>query len=162
MSEPLAYLLTWTCYGTWLHGDERGSTDDEHNIPETPFLPPNATRATTECRQLRGRPVELDQASRKIVTDTIEAHCRHRRWELLAVHARTNHVHLVVACGDATAERAMTQFKAWTTRRLREAGGVPPDTRVWTHHGSTRYLWNEESVATAVAYVLEGQGSDLP
>ncbi len=24
MSEPLAYLLTWTCYGTWLHGDRRG------------------------------------------------------------------------------------------------------------------------------------------
>ena len=23
-SEPLAYFLTWTTYGTWLPGDERG------------------------------------------------------------------------------------------------------------------------------------------
>jgi hypothetical protein len=22
--EPLAYFLTWTTYGTWLPGDERG------------------------------------------------------------------------------------------------------------------------------------------
>ena len=24
MPEPLAYYLTWTTYGTWLPGDERG------------------------------------------------------------------------------------------------------------------------------------------
>ena len=26
-SWPLAFLLTWTTFGTWLHGDERGSMD---------------------------------------------------------------------------------------------------------------------------------------
>jgi hypothetical protein len=24
---PLAYLITFRCYGTWLHGDKRGSID---------------------------------------------------------------------------------------------------------------------------------------
>ena len=24
LGEPLAYFLTWTTYGTWLPGDERG------------------------------------------------------------------------------------------------------------------------------------------
>ena len=24
---PLAYLISFRCYGTWLHGDERGSID---------------------------------------------------------------------------------------------------------------------------------------
>ena len=24
---PLAYLITFRCYGTWVHGDERGSMD---------------------------------------------------------------------------------------------------------------------------------------
>ncbi|MCA9109357.1 MAG: hypothetical protein KDA52_05390 [Planctomycetaceae bacterium] len=28
MSEPLAFFLTWTTYGTWLPGDERGWVDD--------------------------------------------------------------------------------------------------------------------------------------
>jgi hypothetical protein len=25
-SDPLAYFITWTCYGTWLPGDDRGWT----------------------------------------------------------------------------------------------------------------------------------------
>jgi hypothetical protein len=28
---PLAYLITFRCYGTWLHGDERGSVDRFRN-----------------------------------------------------------------------------------------------------------------------------------
>jgi hypothetical protein len=24
---PLAYLTTFRCYGTWLHGDDRGSVE---------------------------------------------------------------------------------------------------------------------------------------
>jgi hypothetical protein len=28
---PLAYLITFRCYGTWLHGDSRGSVDRFHN-----------------------------------------------------------------------------------------------------------------------------------
>jgi hypothetical protein len=24
---PLAYLITFRCYGTWFHGDKRGSVD---------------------------------------------------------------------------------------------------------------------------------------
>jgi hypothetical protein len=28
---PLGYLITFRCYGTWLHGDERGSIDRFHN-----------------------------------------------------------------------------------------------------------------------------------
>ncbi|UCC31162.1 MAG: transposase [Phycisphaerales bacterium] len=161
MSDPLAYLLTWTCYGTWLHGDPRRSVDDEHNIPKTPYLAPDSIRAGRESVRLQHRPMELGVAARRIVVETIERHCRRRGWELLAVNARTNHVHAVVACPDVTPERALMQLKAWTTRRLHEGGCVPPDARVWTHHGSTRYLWNEPSVNAAIAYVLEYQGPDL-
>ncbi len=34
--EPQAYLFTFACYGTHLHGDERGSVDHLHNVPRTP------------------------------------------------------------------------------------------------------------------------------
>jgi len=32
--DARAYLITFTTYGTWVHGDERGSVDREHNIPD--------------------------------------------------------------------------------------------------------------------------------
>ena len=35
---PLAYLITFTCYGTRLHGHKSGSVDRRHNAPGSPFL----------------------------------------------------------------------------------------------------------------------------
>ena len=31
-SSPIGYLVTFRCYGTWLHGDERGSFDRHHRV----------------------------------------------------------------------------------------------------------------------------------
>jgi hypothetical protein len=40
--QPLAYLITFRCYGTWLHGEQRGSTDRRHyNRYGTPDMPVN-------------------------------------------------------------------------------------------------------------------------
>jgi hypothetical protein len=36
---PLAYFITFRSYGSWLHGDERGSVDRSHNQYGSPFLP---------------------------------------------------------------------------------------------------------------------------
>jgi REP element-mobilizing transposase RayT len=135
--------------------------DDEHNAPDTPYLTSNPPRSARATARLGDAPIELDEPSRRIVRETIVAHCRHRGWDLHALNVRTNHVHVVVAAGDLSPEVVMTQLKAWATRRLREAGCVSLRQRVWTHHGSTKYLWAESSAIAAVAYVLEGQGADL-
>jgi hypothetical protein len=41
---PIAYFISFTCYGTWLHGDERGSVDCRHNLYGTPVLPADPHR----------------------------------------------------------------------------------------------------------------------
>ena len=51
----------------------------------------------------------------------------------------------------------MTASKAWATRRLREAGLVPDDGKVWSRHGSTRYLWYPSDLEDACTYTLEAQ-----
>ncbi len=33
MDLPLAYFITFHCYGTWLQGDAPGSVDRSHNQP---------------------------------------------------------------------------------------------------------------------------------
>ena len=38
---PQGYLITFRCYGTWLHGDGRGSVDRFHNRYGSPLIPPN-------------------------------------------------------------------------------------------------------------------------
>jgi len=56
----------------------------------------------------------------------------------------------------------MQMLKSWATRQLRAQGLIGPEQSVWTRHGSTRYIWNGDSLNRAIRYVTEGQGVDLP
>ncbi len=159
-TDPVAYFLTWTCKGTRLHGDPRGSVDRAHNTFGTPRLEPDPERQAAEAARMVDPPIELSESDRQLVEATVGEVAAHRGWTLVAVAVRSNHVHMVVENPGCRPEKVMNDFKAWTTRRLREAGRWPTDTHGWTRHGSTRYLWNERQVAAAAEYVQEAQ--DLP
>jgi hypothetical protein len=58
---------------------------------------------------------------------------------------------------DRPADKAMSELKARATRALRKAGLFTTDTTIWTKHGSTRHLHNEESRLRAMQYVIECQ-----
>lgn len=156
MAEPLAFLLTWTTYGTWLHGDERGSVDRPESQLSTPRLEPRPGLARFERSELKNEPIIFGSEARAVVHEIIQSHAQFRGWPLHALNVRTNHVHLVVSC-RCPPEKAMGEFKAWATRRLREQGHIAPGARTWTRHGSTRYLTTTQSVDGAIRYVLDGQ-----
>jgi REP element-mobilizing transposase RayT len=158
--EARTYLLTYHTYGTWLHGDERRSVDRHHNIPETETLPPDARRYGAARARLKHGPTLLDACRRRIVEATIREVCAYRGWHLHAVNVRTNHVHVVVSA-SVPPEKVLTDLKAWATRRMVEARAISPGTKVWSRHGSTRYLWTDRSIDDACQYVVEGQGIDL-
>ena len=160
MAPPLAYFITFTTYGTWLHGRAPGSVDRQHNTPGTPFLPPDRELETRRRNSLRQPPYELDQPRRDVVLRTIREVCQHRSWTLYAVHVRTTHVHVVVAA-PASPEKVMSDLKAWSSRRIREAFGEDTDRDRWTQHGSTRYLNDQRSVEAAIQYVVDAQGQQM-
>lgn len=58
-------------------------------------------------------------------------------------------------------EKVVTDFKAWVSRRLREAFGESADRDRWTQHGSTRWLNRPEGLAAAIKYVVDGQGDAM-
>lgn len=160
MSFPSAYFITWTCYGTRLHGDDQGSVDRNHNTYGTPLLSPSPERVELERSQMSSPPFVLDAFRRPIVNDTIIKHLAHRGWVLHALHVRTTHVHVVVSA-KIEPETIMGQLKAWSSRRIREAGLASQQAKIWTPHGSTKYLWEVDSIAAAKRYVLDMQGSPL-
>ncbi|MEQ8769138.1 MAG: transposase [Phycisphaerales bacterium] len=158
MSSPLAYFLTWSCRGSWLHGDDRGSVDRDHNRPGAPLVMPDPGRRNEFRQTLTNDPVTLSPRQRSVVAQAVHDVCDRRGWKPLAVNARSTHVHVVLQAPHTTPERAMQQLKAWATRALREDDDtLPPG--LWTRHGSTRYLWTVEHVAEAVHYVLHEQDS---
>jgi len=158
---PLAYFISFRCYGTWLHGDERGSVDRSHNRYGTPLLPPDEQRSRELRLRMKRDPVELTAVRRTAVEEGIRENCDHRGWVLRAINVRTNHVHTVVTAAGKP-EPVMSAFKANATRKMVERGVLQPGIKPWVRHGSTRYLWTEKSIARAIDYVLNGQGDELP
>jgi REP element-mobilizing transposase RayT len=159
---PLAYLITFRCYGPWVHGDERGSMDRQgHNIYGTPRIPPNEKLEQADTEEPKYPPVVVGSAQCDAVERAIREVCEHRNFRLVAVNVRANHVHVVVAAG-CRPEGVMNAFKSYATRMLRERGLITPDTKPWARHGSTRYLWKPHHVEEAIGYVLYGQGDEPP
>lgn len=157
---PLACLITLRCYGTWLHGDVRGSIDKDHNVYGSPYLEPNAKRESFSKDLLRSDPLLLNAARRRTVELAVREVCEIRRWSLDAINIRTNHLH-VVASG-APSKTARRLFKSYATRNLKTKGLWAYSHSPWAGKGSRRLLWNEQSVQNAIDYVLYGQGDDLP
>ncbi len=120
INTPLAYFLTFTCYGTWLHGDERGSVDQDHNIPLMPVLPPDPERHAREWDTLAEPPYHLDEPRRQVTLHALCEIARRKGWVLHAVHVRSNHVHIVVTA-EGPPERVLNDFKTAASRRLNKA-----------------------------------------
>jgi len=159
---PLAYLITIRTHGTWLHGDERSSVDLRgQNIFGTPRVKPVKKLKRIMERNLADKPVILEAQHREHIESGRRALCKFRSYDLFAINVRTNHVH-TVASGLVRPERMATEFKSYSTRRLRVEGVIDSDRRVWSRGESTRYLWKERFVELAVDYVLQRQGEELP
>jgi hypothetical protein len=148
---PLAYFLTWTTYGTWLPGDDRGWTKRHHG----PQLP-DFYRQVMAALQMTEQAVILSPEQRRTVEETIRKHCRIRGWTLHAVNCRTNHVHVVVS-GAITGETAREQFKAYCTRHLRQMERGPAREKWWTERGRCDKVEDLDGLEAVVCYTLEAQ-----
>jgi REP element-mobilizing transposase RayT len=92
------------------------------------------------------------------VLESLLETCARRQWHVFCAHVRTNHVHLVLqTTGDI--DRALGYLKARATYRLKVRHRERE--RFWTAHGSTRYIWSKESLASAMNYVANEQGEPM-
>ncbi|MEP7214254.1 MAG: transposase [Acidobacteriota bacterium] len=157
---PLAYLITIRTYGTWLHGDERQSVDRHgKNVFGTERISANADLIAKMEANARFEPFFLNAEQRSAVDNAVRSVCSTRKYVLLAVNVRSNHLHAVVTA-PAKPEPIMNAFKANATRELRASGLVRLEQTIWSRGGSRRYLWKDNEVARAVDYVRYDQGED--
>jgi REP element-mobilizing transposase RayT len=156
--DALAYLITFTCYGARLPGNSKGSISHHNTLYDTPILGAHRPLESVMERNMNHPSVTLGPLEREIVLEAISEICQIQSWSLLAAHVRTNHVHTVVAA-NTTPERIMVRIKARASQRLNQCSAFCA--RRWTRHGSTRYLRNEISVAAAIQYVIDGQGTPM-
>ena len=152
-NNPIAYFITFTTCGAWLHGDPRGSVMRVNGGSKRLDDQPNfyAYHQT----QLSSPPVILEAAQRQVVRDTIIKHCDVRHWRPYALHVRTNHVHVVVNA-DKPIEQVSKELKGWPKRVLGDHGFKPP--KVWTGGSSKVFIFTEAKLREKIHYVVYEQG----
>src|SRR5947209_16158139 len=109
--SAFALHISWTCYGTWLPGDERGHVSDvlfpdgrvvpKQNVRGTPPATGNEyTRDRARVLQA-GETVWLTPAQAVVAATALVEACRARGWRILRAAVMANHIHVVVCdCPD--------------------------------------------------------------
>ncbi len=156
-NDPIAFLFTWSTYGTWLPGDARGWVEYKRG-----FQLPDPIREVESAARMTEDACLLTLNQRQRVNQQIAETCTHKHWLLHAVNCRSNHVHVVLS-SSAPPKTIREQLKAWCSRRLNEqqvALLVPEHlqrTNWWAERGSIRWIFQEPDLAAAIDYVCNQQ-----
>ena len=153
-NTPIAYFLTFTVRGSWRHGDSRGSWKRNGRFVEPD---PNINSAPN-----KNVPHYFSGEERQVIENAMKEVCDERQWILHEKSVLRNHVHVVVTAPDILPEKVMKLLKAKATMRLRKNGFVGADEKIWTQHGSTKYLFDDESFQTVCEYVRQQQNEQKP
>lgn len=152
INDVLAYFITWTVYGTFLQGDQRGWRSWKSGLQA-----PKPLLATWGRERLKHRVELLNSEQQSLVEVELQRLADYRGWKLWAKSARSNHVHVVATAPRYKGSKVRDQFKANCTRVLRERDPKFIDRPVWTIGGDWQILYNEEDLAQVIFYVDEAQ-----
>lgn len=157
------WLLTWTTYGTWLPGDDRGFVSNVDlgdgtgkRLNEVGSKPSAKIRGLQILAKenMNGPPIYLNVEQAKVLFDQFRETARFRNWSLLAVAIMANHVHLLVGVpGDPDPHRLLRDFKSYGSRCLNKVAGKLGSGTWWTEGGSTRKKGSDEAIINATEYV---------
>ncbi|MGB7346738.1 MAG: transposase [Pirellulaceae bacterium] len=151
MTTTHAYLITWTTYGTFLPGDPRGWRKRQSG----PQLPRPGLEKWCRDRMTHDA-VLLSADDRDAVHKGCQEHCDFRGWTMLAVNARSNHVHVVVI-SDRAPKTTRDQLKANCTRSLRQQEVPLNVPKTWSKGGHVDVLDTDDEIESAIIYVTEAQ-----
>lgn len=143
MSKLVGYMVTWTTYGSWLQGDNRGYVENGR------ILKSNETILKV-CEKLqKGQTVKLNQQEKEIVRTAIlkEAERVGQKIETLVIC--TNHVHFAARPGNKSIERTVCMYKSAATRALRNWRTGP----IWTKSFDKRFCFTEDDLIRRIQYI---------
>ena len=144
MGKMIAYMVTWTTYGSWLQGDKRGYVRDGETFGE------NQALHTANVKRLEGKPAELTSRDRQIVREAILNKADSLGQKIYALAVCSNHVHLVVEHVSEPVEMIVSYYKNAARLALKASGFVG---RVWTRGFDKRFCFDRRQLAIRVRYV---------
>ncbi|HBE69223.1 MAG TPA: hypothetical protein DDW52_13830 [Planctomycetaceae bacterium] len=151
-SDPVAFFITFTIYGTYLQGDGRWWRSRRDG-----FRSPQPMLEQWHRDRLKHDVLLLNEEQRAVAENEVFRLSDYRAWYLWAVSFRSNHAHLVVTAPGLAGAKVRDQVKANCTRVLRERWKDFRERPVWSVGGDWKIINSEDSIASVVAYVVDAQ-----
>ena len=144
MGEVIGYMITWTTYGSWLQGDERGYVKDGK------VLPKDDTLLHSNLKRLKNPATRFDHEHCEIVRHAILKKAHQINHKIYAIAVCSNHVHMVAQRSNKSIEKVVSLYKNAARLALR-AGGF--NGRVWTRGFDKRFCFNRQQLESRIQYV---------
>jgi REP element-mobilizing transposase RayT len=144
MAKTAGYMITWTTYGTWLQGGEKGFVKNGKVRGENIAI-------KKDCeKKLEHKPVRLGRREKEIVRNAIIGAAKRFEQKILAIAVCSNHVHIVCEYVDVPINVIVSYYKNAGRVALKECGF---EGRVWTKGYDKRFCFSEKDLRTKVDYV---------
>ena len=137
-------MLTWTMYGTWLQGNEKGFVKDSKVRGENIAL-------KTDCEdKLKSSPVSLRRKEKEIVRKAILEAAKRFKQNIRAIVVCSNHVHIVCDYVEVPIGVLVSYYKNAGRKALQKSGY---EGKVWTRGYDKRFCFDEKSFRARIKYV---------
>jgi len=140
----LGYMLTWTTYGTWLQGDDRGYVSNGKILNANPAL------RTANAQRLKNPITFLTREQFEVVHKAILDEAKILGQEILAAAACSDHVHLVAKVVGYSMEEVVRHYKNAARIALQSNGFVG---KLWTKGFDKRFCFTEQDLQSRIVYV---------
>jgi REP element-mobilizing transposase RayT len=144
MARMIAFMATWTTYGTWLQGNKKGYVKNGITYDANPDL----ERANRES--LKHDKINIPKSLRIMVKNAILNEAEAIGQKVYAITVCSNHVHIVVESIDKRCGYSVGRFKKAATEELRKFGY---NDKVWTTGFDKRYCYSEQELEQKIKYV---------
>ena len=141
----VGYMLTWTTYGSWLQGDERGWVKNGR------ILQPDHKLYLTNKQKLKRTPVKLEELQKRLVKEIILAESERINQKICALAVCSDHVHIVGEPCPESISQIVQRYKRVSTYTLQKNGF---NGKVWTKGYDKRYCFSTRDLKTRIDYVL--------
>ena len=146
MGRTVGYMLTWTTYGSWLQGEDKGWVKDGQ------IQGGNVNLKAINKRALVKDPVVLTEKQQQIVREAILKSASKLKHKIHSIAVCSNHVHIVGGYIDIPIGKIVANYKAAGRKALNECGFIG---RLWTSGYDKRYCFDEQKLQALTEYVKE-------
>ena len=144
MQELIAYMVTWTTYGTWLQGDERGYVKNGETLEPNP----NLKESNLSC--LKQQITKLTLKQKDTARNAILEEAKRINHNIHAIAVCSNHIHIVAENNHLPIYQVVKRYKDVATAALKRTG---LNAKLWTKGFDKRFCFTEKQLKQRIEYV---------